>query len=109
MKKLLIVVGVLAVLGVVISQAGEDDWGRAALGELSDDGVDTAFPDGALLGEGAVTGCRAGVLGAGLLSRAGLRPGCTDAMAGVPAARFSFSDVPVDHWGAGAAARVAAL
>src|SRR5690606_28990326 len=85
------------------------EWGRDALGQLGDAGFELGFPDGSFLGEGAVTGYQAAVLIDRLLARADAGSGCTDAMAGLPDTGFAFSDVPPDHWAAGAATRVAAL
>src|SRR5690554_1269093 len=109
MKRIVFVLSGLFALAVVLGQGTEDGWGREALGELSDEGVDTAFPDGSFLGEDAVTGYQAAVLVDRLLARTDARSGCTDAMAGLPDTQFTFSDVPPDHWAAGAAARVAGL
>src|SRR5690554_6825735 len=100
----------LALLAIGSSQdGGGPDWGREALGQLGEAGFDLGFPDGSFLGEGAVTGYQAAVLVDRLLARADAATGCTDAMAGLPDTGFAFSDVPDDHWAAGAAARVAAL
>ncbi len=100
----------LGLLAVGVSQdGGGPDWGREAVGQLSEAGFELAFPDGSFLGEGAVTGYQAAYLVDRLLARADASTGCTDAMAGLPDPDFAFTDVPADHWAAGAADRVAAL
>src|SRR5690606_13052454 len=109
MKRIVFVLSVLFALTVVLGQVTEDGWGRGALGELSEEGVAGAAPDGGVLGADAVAGDQAAVLVDRLLARADARAGCTDAMAGLPDTEFTFSDVPPDHWAAGAAARVAGL
>src|SRR5690606_7470462 len=109
MRKVLIAVVALLLLAVGLTQAADGTWGRDAVSSLSEAGVDTAFPDGSFLGEGAVTGYQAALLVDRLLSRIDAATGCTDAMAGASGSGFAFTDVPPDHWAAGAAQRIAAL
>ncbi|HZW27167.1 MAG TPA: hypothetical protein VFF08_01845, partial [Trueperaceae bacterium] len=72
----------LVLVAVAASQGGGGDWGRSALGRLTDAGLEVGFPDGSFLGEGAVTGYQAAVLVDRLLGRVDAGSGCTDAMAG---------------------------
>src|SRR5690606_29644272 len=97
------------VMAIGLSQVGGDEWGRGALRQLSEVEFDTGFPDGSFLGEGSVTGYQAAVLVDRLLARTDANTGCTDAMAGLQDSGFRFSDVPSDHWAAGATERLAAL
>lgn len=109
MTRAIVTVGLFLVLAVGLTQSGGDEWGREAVGRLTDAGVEIAFPDGSFLGQEAVTGYQAAVLVDRLLARMDSATGCTDAMAGLPDPDFRFEDVPSDHWAAPAAARVAAL
>src|SRR5690606_31242100 len=109
MRKYVIALAALLLVAVGITQVAGGDWGRTAVASLNDSGVDTGFPDGSFLGDNAVTGYQAAILVDRLLTRIDLATGCTDASAGAVDPSFSFSDVPQDHWAAGAAARVAAL
>lgn len=108
-KRIRIVLFATLVLTTAFAQAQGDDWGRAALRQLGEAQVDTAFPDGSFLSEESVTGYQAALLVDRLLARVDIATGCTDAMTGLTDSGFAFSDVPADHWASGAAARVAAL
>lgn len=109
MTRGLVTVAVFLVLAVGLTQSGSDAWGREAVRQLTDAGVDIAFPDGSFLGQEPVTGYQAAVLVDQLLARMDRATACTDAMAGLPDPDFRFEDVPADHWAASAASRVAAL
>src|SRR5690606_9840782 len=109
MTRKLLTLLVLLILAVGVSQVGGEDWGRGALQSLTESNVDTSFPDGSFLGEGAVTGYQAALLVDRLLARTDANTGCTDAMAGLTDTGFRFSDVPSDHWVADAVTRLAAL
>ncbi|MEX2534114.1 MAG: S-layer homology domain-containing protein [Trueperaceae bacterium] len=99
---------VLAVAGMALMQS-DGDWRSRAVANLSEQGIDPVFPDGAFLGEGTLTGYQAAVLIDRLMSVVDARTGCDDPMAGLPAPDAGFNDVPADHWASAAVARVAAL
>src|SRR5690606_13693941 len=109
MARLVLTLLCLLALAVGISQVGGDEWGRAALGQLTEADLDTSFPDGSFLGEGSVTWYQAALLVDRLLARTDANTGCTDAMAGLTDSGFRFADVPNDHWAADAVTRLAAL
>lgn len=99
---------VLAVVGTAWMQSA-GDWRSEVVDELGERGIDPAFPDGAFLGEGSLTGYHAAVLIDRVMDVVDARTGCPDQLAGLPEPDFRFSDVPEEHWADEAVRRVAAL
>src|SRR5690606_39554904 len=102
-------VGVLLALAIGLTQSGNQEWGRSAVRNLTEAGVEVSFPDGSFLGDGTLTGYQAAILVDRLLSQIDVSTGCPDLVTGLPDGEFDFGDVPEGHWAAGAARRVAAL
>ncbi len=103
---LLIALAVLGTLGAVQQTA---DWRSDAVASLADAGVPVSFPDGSFLGSDPLTGYQAAVLLNNLLETIQARTGCGQIIVASNTPTTSFSDVPEDHWAAGAVARLASL
>ncbi|MCW5819973.1 MAG: hypothetical protein KIT12_08680 [Trueperaceae bacterium] len=108
MRRALIAIAALVLVAIGLSQAGID-WGRAAVRDLGEVGVETGFPDGSFLGEACdrLSGRRLVdrlLTGAGRQRHRlhGRRRRVTDPASDSWTLAF-------DHWAAGAANRIATL
>ncbi|MDF1523065.1 MAG: S-layer homology domain-containing protein [Trueperaceae bacterium] len=101
-------IGLAIVLPVLVAQ-GQDaakDWRVGAVQDLAEAGVETGFADGSFLTEDPLTGYQAAVLIDRLLEQVSVRTGCPPVAVG---SGEGFSDVPADHWAAGAVAELGSL
>ncbi|MEX2541096.1 MAG: S-layer homology domain-containing protein [Trueperaceae bacterium] len=111
MKRLRLLIAaavVLTLAGAALVQSG-GDWRSRAVANLSERGIDPAFPDGSFLGEGTLTGYQAALLVDRLLEVVDDRTGCPEELAGLPAPDFRFVDEPAEHWASSAVRTVGAL
>src|SRR5690606_22833530 len=85
-----------------LSQGESGEWGRTAVRDLTSAGVDVSFPDASFLGEGTLTGYQAAALVDSMLAQVDAATGCPDLLVSGPDEEFAFTDVPSEHWAAGA-------